>query len=67
MLNSYKKLLSKARDLTLWETIKLIMAWDYETKMPPGGMIQRSMQMALIEQLLHQGGRTLKSRHCLPK
>jgi carboxypeptidase Taq len=54
VLDGYEKLLSKSKDVTLWESVKSIMEWDFETKMPPGGMNQRSMQMALIEQIIHQ-------------
>jgi carboxypeptidase Taq len=54
MLDSYEKLLLKSKDVILWESVKSIMEWDYETKMPQGGRNQRSMQMALIGQLIHQ-------------
>jgi carboxypeptidase Taq len=54
MLDSYEKLLLKSKEITIWESVKSIMEWDYETKMPSGGVNQRSMQMALIDQLIHQ-------------
>lgn len=54
MLDSYEKLLSKSKEITLWESIKSIMEWDFETKMPLGAMDQRSMQMGLMEELVHR-------------
>jgi carboxypeptidase Taq len=54
MLDAYRSLLKKARDLMLLRSISDLMEWDFETKMPQGATNQRSIQMAIIEQLAHQ-------------
>nr|MDO8110347.1 carboxypeptidase M32 [Candidatus Sigynarchaeota archaeon] len=54
MIDDYTKLLEKARELLLWQSISGLVQWDFETKMPQGATDQRSLQMALLEQLLHE-------------
>jgi carboxypeptidase Taq len=50
----YKKLLSKTEDLTVLQTALGIMHWDMETKMPPGAVEQRSLQLSLLTRIGHQ-------------
>jgi len=55
MMNSdYTTLLTRARDLLIWQSIQGLVQWDFETKMPSNAVDQRSLQMASLEQLLHE-------------
>ncbi|NMC08655.1 MAG: carboxypeptidase M32 [Candidatus Lokiarchaeota archaeon] len=54
MKNEYTRLLDKAKELMIWSGTSAIIQWDFETYMPRGGTEQRSMQMAALEQLIHE-------------
>ncbi|MEX2715800.1 MAG: carboxypeptidase M32 [Candidatus Sigynarchaeum springense] len=54
MNDEYRKLLEKAKELLVWTSTSNIIGWDFETYMPKGGTEQRSMQMAALEQLIHE-------------
>jgi Zn-dependent M32 family carboxypeptidase len=54
VMDDYKKLLEKAKELMVWSGTSGLIQWDFETYMPKGGTEQRSMQMAALEQLIHE-------------
>ncbi|MFW9974454.1 MAG: hypothetical protein ACFFDQ_04180, partial [Candidatus Thorarchaeota archaeon] len=51
---AYDELMRKAREYILLKTVKYLVKWDYETYMPPKGLILRSDQLSVIEQLIHR-------------
>ena len=53
---AYAELLRRVREETLLTTIEALLEWDEETYMPPGGVENRSEQLALIAGLLHERG-----------
>ncbi|MBN2154290.1 MAG: carboxypeptidase M32 [Candidatus Lokiarchaeota archaeon] len=73
MIDDYKKLIGRAKELMVWSGTSSIIGWDFETYMPKGGTEQRSMQMAALEQLIHEKtidpeiGRLLGSVKASPK
>ncbi len=50
----YSNLLAKIKDVTVLGTAGGIIHWDMETKMPPGGVEQRSEQLALMSRVQHK-------------
>jgi carboxypeptidase Taq len=52
--STYKKLLTRAKDLILLQTAEGLIHWDMETMMPPKAVEQRSLQMALLSRLHHK-------------
>ena len=50
----YNRLLKKVRDTSLLGTVVGIIHWDMETKMPPGAVQQRSLQLSLLSRIQHQ-------------
>ena len=50
----YKELLAKTEDLMVLQTAEGIIHWDMETKMPPGAVEQRSLQLSLLTRIHHQ-------------
>lgn len=54
MPGAYEELLAIVKDVLSWGSIGSILSWDFETYMPGGGTTQRSMQLALLEQLVHE-------------
>lgn len=50
----YKELLLKTKDLTILGTAEGIINWDMETKMPPGALEQRSLQLELLSRVHHK-------------
>ncbi|MGD0450814.1 MAG: carboxypeptidase M32 [Candidatus Bathyarchaeia archaeon] len=50
----YSNLLAKIKDVTVLGTAGGIIHWDMETKMPPGGVEQRSEQLALLSRIQHK-------------
>ena len=50
----YRELLSKFEDMTVLMTAQGIIHWDMETKMPPGAVEQRSLQLSLLTRIQHQ-------------
>jgi carboxypeptidase Taq len=53
---AYDELMRRVREETLLTTIEAQLEWDEETYMPPGGIGNRSEQLALIAGLLHERG-----------
>ena len=54
LTSSYDKLMAKAKEITILETIDSIIHWDMETKMPPKGIHLRSQQLAMLSQIEHR-------------
>jgi carboxypeptidase Taq len=50
----YQKLLSKTKDVIVLGTAEGIINWDMETKMPPGSVEQRSLQLELLSRVHHK-------------
>lgn len=53
---AYEELIRRMREETLLTSCEALLEWDEETYMPPGGVENRSEQMALIAGLLHDRG-----------
>lgn len=53
-MEAYDELMMKVREHILLKTVKYLVKWDYETYMPPKGLILRSDQLSVIEQLIHR-------------
>jgi len=53
-MRSYDRLMEKYREVALIDTSSLIMAWDMDTYMPPGGIELRGNQLALLRRLSHR-------------
>jgi carboxypeptidase Taq len=53
---AYAELLRRVREEALLTTIEALLEWDEETYMPPGGVENRSEQLALVAGLLHDRG-----------
>ena len=54
LTSSYDKLMAKAKEITILETIDSVIHWDMETKMPPKGINLRSQQLAMLSQIEHR-------------
>ncbi len=54
LTSSYDEVMAKAREMTILETVKSIVHWDMETKMPPKGINLRSEQLAMLSQIGHR-------------
>ncbi len=54
VFSSYKKLMSRAKDLIVLSSAEAIIHWDMETKMPPKAVEQRSQQLALLSRISHK-------------
>lgn len=54
LTSSYDKLMAKAKEITILQTIESIVDWDMETKMPPKGINLRSQQLAMLSQIEHK-------------
>ncbi len=54
VIADYKKLLEKAKELMVWTGTNNIIQWDFECYLPRGATEQRSMQMAALEELIHE-------------
>jgi len=52
--SSYDKLMAKAKEIKILQTIESIVHWDMETKMPPKGINLRSQQLAMLSQIEHR-------------
>jgi carboxypeptidase Taq len=50
----YSKIMQKAKDLAVINSIDGIMNWDMETKMPPRGINLRSLQLGMLGQIEHK-------------
>jgi carboxypeptidase Taq len=53
---AYVELMRRVREEALLTTIEAQLEWDEETYLPPGGISNRSEQLALIAGLLHEHG-----------
>ncbi|HUR94501.1 MAG TPA: carboxypeptidase M32 [Gemmatimonadales bacterium] len=53
---AYHELMRRVREETLLTTVEALLEWDEETFMPPGGVENRSEQLALVAGLLHDRG-----------
>jgi len=54
LTSNYDKLMAKAKEITILQTIESIVHWDMETKMPPKGINIRSQQLAMLSQIGHR-------------
>lgn len=54
MTAPYDELIARIREVSLLGATASLLAWDQETMMPPGGVEQRSRQLALIARLAHE-------------
>ena len=52
--SDYDRLMEKAKGILVLESIRSIILWDMETKMPPKGINLRSQQLALLGQTEHK-------------
>ena len=53
---TYEELIRRVREETLLTSCEALLEWDEETYMPPGGVENRSEQLALLAGLLHERG-----------
>lgn len=53
---AYDELIRRVREEGLLTTVEALLEWDEETYMPPGGVENRSEQLALLAGLLHERG-----------
>ncbi len=67
LTSNYNKLMAKAKDLTILQTVGSIVHWDMETKMPPKGINLRSQQLAMLSQIEHRMGTAPKIGTLLSK
>jgi len=54
ILSTYKKLLTRTKDLIVLSSAQSIIHWDMETMMPPKAVEQRSQQLALLSRISHK-------------
>jgi len=54
LMSNYDKLMAKAKEIRILQTIESIVHWDMETKMPPKGINLRSQQLAMLSQIEHR-------------
>ncbi|MHA1444861.1 MAG: carboxypeptidase M32, partial [Candidatus Hodarchaeales archaeon] len=52
--DNYKTLLKKTERVIIYGTIGSLLGWDFETKMPPKGGKQRSMQFSTLATDMHK-------------
>src|SRR5690242_2110139 len=53
---AYDQLMRRVREESMLTGIEALLEWDEETYMPPGGVENRSEQLALVAGLLHDRG-----------
>lgn len=51
---AYAELIARVREESLLTTVEALLEWDGDTCMPPGGVENRSEQLALVAGLLHE-------------
>ncbi len=54
LISSYEKLMDKAKDLLVLQSATSIIYWDLETMMPPKGIKLRSLQLAMLQRIVHK-------------
>jgi carboxypeptidase Taq len=54
--DAYAELIRRVREESLLLSCEALLEWDEETYMPPGGVENRSEQLALIAGLMHERG-----------
>jgi carboxypeptidase Taq len=54
IFSDYKKLMEKARNLTVFQSAEAILYWDMETMMPPRAIQLRSQQLAALSRIEHR-------------
>ena len=52
--DAYTELVSRTKDAALLGSTASLLGWDQQTKMPPGGIEHRSLQMAQLSGLIHE-------------
>lgn len=52
--SSYEKLMKKYKELALFDSVRGLVRWDMETKMPPKATDLRGEQLALLQRLGHR-------------
>jgi carboxypeptidase Taq len=55
-MEAYDNLMSRMKEYLLLYSAAGIVQWDYETYMPPKGLILRSEQLSVMHQILHRMG-----------
>ena len=58
---AYDELIQRVREETLLTSCEALLEWDEETYMPPGGVQNRSEQLALLAGLLMAGAGAMRS------
>lgn len=53
-MEQYEKLGDKFKSIIQFITAMGIVRWDFQTQMPPKGLLQRSEQLAVMSKILHQ-------------
>jgi carboxypeptidase Taq len=54
MTTPYEALIAKITETSTLRSTMSVLGWDQRTKMPPGGVEQRSNQLALLARLVHE-------------
>jgi len=54
LVQNYKRLMDKVKDLTVLQSAAAIVNWDMETMMPPKGIQLRSLQLAMLSRIGHK-------------
>ncbi|MFA5365062.1 MAG: carboxypeptidase M32 [Candidatus Bathyarchaeia archaeon] len=54
LMSSYKKLMTKTKDIAVFGTAASVLHWDMETMMPPKAINMRSQQLAMLSKIGHQ-------------
>ena len=53
-MNSYERLMIRAKDIEVLNSAQGIVDWDMDTYMPPAGIGLRSEQLSLLSRLIHE-------------
>ena len=53
-MEAYDELMKRMKEYLLLYSAQAMVQWDYETYMPPKGLILRSEQLGVLEMLLHR-------------
>src|SRR5947209_1865055 len=55
-MSAYEELITRIKEVSTLRSAAGVLGWDQRTKMPPGGVEQRSQQLALLARLAHERG-----------